>query len=93
MKATTIRTIRTGVLMCAVAATAAVVAGQAANPAYKPPRTPDGQPDLQGIWQVRNTANWDVQSHGRLLELAENQGRGQGRRDRGRQTIDFQAGG
>ncbi len=31
--------------------------------AYTPPRTPDGQPDLQGIWQVRNTANWDVQDH------------------------------
>src|SRR3990170_345999 len=31
--------------------------------AYTPSRTPDGQPDLQGIWQVRNTANWDVQDH------------------------------
>jgi hypothetical protein len=27
---------------------------------YTTPRTPDGQPDLQGIWQVRNTANWDL---------------------------------
>ena len=69
MKKRTIRTICTGVLICAFAASAAVGAGQvarqtAANPAYKPPRTPEGQPDLQGIWQVRNTANWDVQSHG-----------------------------
>src|SRR5436190_8344466 len=30
---------------------------------YTPPRTPEGQPDLQGIWQVRNTANWDIQDH------------------------------
>ncbi|WP_410959817.1 hypothetical protein, partial [Salmonella sp. SAL4356] len=30
---------------------------------YVPPRTPAGDPDLQGIWQVRNTANWDVQHH------------------------------
>jgi len=31
--------------------------------AYSAPHTPDGQPDLQGVWQVRNTANWDVQDH------------------------------
>lgn len=30
---------------------------------YSPPRTPTGEPDLQGIWQVRNTANWDLESH------------------------------
>jgi hypothetical protein len=30
---------------------------------YTPPRTPAGDPDLQGIWQVRNTANWDVAMH------------------------------
>jgi len=30
---------------------------------YAPRRTPDGQPDLSGFWQVLNTANWDVQDH------------------------------
>ncbi len=30
---------------------------------YVPPRTPEGQPDLQGIWQSRNTASWDLQDH------------------------------
>jgi hypothetical protein len=30
---------------------------------YVPPHTPEGQPDLQGIWQVRNTANWDLLDH------------------------------
>jgi hypothetical protein len=61
------RTIRLLIVLCAVTASAAVIAGQAARPAtpaYKPPKTADGQPDLQGIWQVRNTANWDIQSHG-----------------------------
>ena len=31
--------------------------------AYKFPRTPDGHPDLNGIWQAVNTANWDLQDH------------------------------
>ena len=26
-------------------------------------RTPDGKPDLSGIWQVMNTAVWDIQDH------------------------------
>ena len=36
-------------------------AGQA--PAYKAPRTADGKPNLNGIWQALNTANWDIQGH------------------------------
>jgi len=35
-----------------------------AKPAYTAPRTEDGKPDLQGIWEVRNTANGDLQDHG-----------------------------
>ena len=27
------------------------------------PRTADGKPDLSGIWQVMNTANFDIQDH------------------------------
>jgi hypothetical protein len=27
------------------------------------PRTADGRPDLTGIWQVLNTAEWDLQDH------------------------------
>src|SRR6195256_6568041 len=37
-------------------------AGQAQ--AYVAPRTPDGKPNLNGIWQTLNTANWDIQEHG-----------------------------
>jgi hypothetical protein len=31
--------------------------------AYKAPRTADGKPNLNGIWQALNTANWDLQEH------------------------------
>jgi len=31
--------------------------------AYKAPRTADGKPNLNGIWQALNTANWDLQTH------------------------------
>ena len=31
--------------------------------AYEAPRTADGRPDLNGIWQSINTANWDVEPH------------------------------
>ena len=31
------------------------------------PRTPDGKPNLQGIWQVLNTAAWDLQDHSARL--------------------------
>jgi hypothetical protein len=34
------------------------------QPAYKAPRGPDGHPDLNGIWQAFNTANWDLEAHG-----------------------------
>jgi hypothetical protein len=31
--------------------------------AFNPARTADGKPDLNGIWQALNTANWDIQDH------------------------------
>jgi hypothetical protein len=30
---------------------------------YQTPRTPDGKPDLQGIWRVMNSANVNIQDH------------------------------
>ena len=38
--------------------------------AYKAPRTADGTPDLQGIWQVRNTsAAFDLEDHAGALGI------------------------
>ena len=58
-------------LLFAIVATAiAVVAVVGIRPSmgqsrdsYKAPRTADGKPDLNGIWQALNTANWDIEEH------------------------------
>src|SRR5438094_10401722 len=42
-----------------LAATSAV--GQ--TPTYRAPRTAGGKPDLNGIWQALNEANYDIQAH------------------------------
>jgi len=36
---------------------------QTQAPAYRAPRTPDGKPDLNGIWQALNEANYDIEMH------------------------------
>ena len=41
----------------------AQVQAQGQTPAYKAPRTVDGKPNLSGIWQALNEANWDIQAH------------------------------
>ena len=59
--------------LTAAAALVICVAGDAgaqapANmPPYTPPKLANGQPDMSGIWQVLNTAAWDIQDHGAPL--------------------------
>jgi hypothetical protein len=38
------------------------------------PRLPDGRPNLQGIWQVLNSASWDIQDHHARLGVPAGQG-------------------
>src|SRR6185436_17936887 len=38
--------------------------------AYAPPRLADGHPDLNGIWQALNEANWDIEAHNARAALA-----------------------
>ena len=54
--ATATAVIAVGLLLGASIATA-----QTAD--YRAPRTGDGNPDLNGIWQSINTANWDIEPH------------------------------
>src|SRR6266481_8057526 len=42
----------------------------AQTPAYRAPRTPDGKPDLNGIWQALNEANYDIEMHSARPALA-----------------------
>ncbi|MBI3050138.1 MAG: hypothetical protein HYY76_17705 [Acidobacteria bacterium] len=38
------------------------------------PRTSEGRPDLQGIWQVLNTAAWNIEDHSADLGIPAGQG-------------------
>ena len=42
---------------------AAAILALAQTPAYRAPRLPDGKPDLNGIWQTMNEANYDLEGH------------------------------
>ena len=53
----------TAVVIAALWGTAPSVVAQTPT-TYKAPRTPDGQPDISGIWQAFPGANWNVEEHG-----------------------------
>jgi hypothetical protein len=41
----------------------AVTTASGQAPAYRAPRTGDGRPNLNGIWEALNTAHWDIEAH------------------------------
>src|SRR5579862_6264004 len=66
--------ISTAVVVAIFAVAMTPTAGQA--PAgYRAARMKDGHPDLNGIWQAVNTANWDLQAHVARPALAVRPGR------------------
>lgn len=50
----------------------AMVEGQANS--YRAPRASDGHPDLNGIWQALNTANYDLETHMARAAMALREG-------------------
>jgi hypothetical protein len=51
-----------------------VVPLAAQNQAAPTPRAANGGPDLSGVWQVLNTAAWDIQDHSASLGVPAGQG-------------------
>jgi hypothetical protein len=49
--------------VCAAIVAASIAPASSQGPPYRAPRSADGTPSLTGIWQVMNSANWDIQAH------------------------------
>src|SRR5262245_58415395 len=56
-------TVVSGTWLAVDSVTAQQAAVQNTAQAYRAPRTPDGKPNLNGIWQTMNTANWNIEAH------------------------------
>jgi hypothetical protein len=55
----------------AILAAAVLLAAQAAQaPRYRAPRADGGKPDLNGVWQTMNEANYDLEGHNARPALA-----------------------
>ena len=62
-----------GALIAGFAAATLWMQGPAAlaqTESYTVPRTADGRPDLSGVWQALNTANYDIEAHSARPALA-----------------------
>lgn len=56
------RCLRTGTIAAVLVGATLTGWAQTSAPAVK--QTADGKPDLNGVWQAMNTANWDLLAHG-----------------------------
>src|SRR5712692_3074789 len=56
--------IATAAVMAVIFLTAPRTTGQTPTPPNPIPRMRDGKPNLNGIWQAINTANWDLEAQG-----------------------------
>jgi hypothetical protein len=50
-------------ILVALAALALLGTSSAAAQSWRPARLPDGHPDLNGVWQAMNAANYDLEAH------------------------------
>ena len=63
-----------GFVMVGMLTPTSAVGQTLATTPYSPPRTADGHPDLEGVWQVLNTAAWDLEDHGARLGVPAGHG-------------------
>lgn len=62
---------QSALMTCAMATAIPLLTGTlAAEAAAKVPRLPNGKPNLSGIWQAMNTANYDLEPHSARAALA-----------------------
>jgi hypothetical protein len=50
------------------------ISSATAGESWKPPRGVDGNPDFNGVWQVLNTANFNLEAHGAQAAMAFREG-------------------
>jgi hypothetical protein len=55
--------LRTGAFITAFLGSALLLIPLTGQPVYHAPRTAGGKPDLNGIWQALNEANYDIEAH------------------------------
>src|SRR5262245_2630056 len=64
--------LRSSLFALAAGVLLALAPSRAAGQAYKAPRTADGQPDLQGIWEVRASPDKDLEKAKGLIVEPKN---------------------